>query len=365
MAAAGDANVEAAVGHWAPRFIANGIDYNDFGATLARVSRWADWNDEWSRTAAGHEALARDAEARGARASAAEAWQRASVCHHFGKFLFFGDPDAYRRANEATAGCYRRAAPLLDPPAERVLIPYGDASIPGYLRRPPGATRPPVALVISGLDSVKEEMHTFEPLFHARGMATLAFDGPGQGELEALAIEPAFERVVASVLGWLEGRADVDAARVGAVGISLGGYYAARAAAFEPRLRCAASVGGPSDFGPVLPTMPAISQEAFRVRSRSATMEEAFETAKALTLRDAAPLIRQPFAVVFGTADRLIPLAQAEAFVAAIPAPDKLFLKLEGGNHVCNNMPFAWRPLVADWFAEHLGAGRDERSEAA
>ena len=47
-----------------------------------------------------------------------------------------------------------------------------------------------------GLDSVKEEMNSFEPLFHARGMATLTFDGPGQGESTALPIEPAFEKAV-------------------------------------------------------------------------------------------------------------------------------------------------------------------------
>ena len=47
-----DPNVRAAIAHWAPRFIANGIDYNDFVATTARVAHWRDWSVEWSRTAA-------------------------------------------------------------------------------------------------------------------------------------------------------------------------------------------------------------------------------------------------------------------------------------------------------------------------
>ena len=37
-----DPNVRAAIAHWAPRFVANGIDYNDFVSTTARVARWRD-----------------------------------------------------------------------------------------------------------------------------------------------------------------------------------------------------------------------------------------------------------------------------------------------------------------------------------
>src|SRR3546814_19317611 len=141
-------------------------------------------------------------------------------------------------------------------------------------------------------------------------MATLTVDGPGQGESEALPIEPAFEKVAAAILDWLERRDDVDGRRVGAVGISLGGYYAGRAAAYEPRLRAATSVGGPSDFGAAFPSMPLLSRQAFRIRSHSPTLEAAAEAALALTLRDAPPLIQRPFMIVFGTADRLIPVAQ-------------------------------------------------------
>jgi 2,6-dihydroxypseudooxynicotine hydrolase len=354
--ASDDANVRAALAHWAPRLIANGIDYNDFVSTTARVARWADWSPEWSRTAAAHEALADAAEAKGAVATAAEARVRASICHHFGKFVAFEDEAHYRRANEATIANYRKAAPALDPPAERVEVPYAGTVLPGYLRLPRGVERPPVVLIVVGLDSVKEEMNSFEPVFHARGMATLTVDGPGQGESEALPIEPAYEKVVTAIVDWLETRGDVDAARVGLVGVSLGGYYAGRAAAYEKRLAAAVSVGGPSDLGAILPQMPPISRQAFQIRSHLKTEAEAVERAKALTLKEAAKHIDGPFFVLFGTEDRLIPVAQAEALFAAIPSPEKRFELIQGGNHVCNNMPFVWRPMVADWLAGHLGA---------
>jgi 2,6-dihydroxypseudooxynicotine hydrolase len=349
-----DPNVRAAIAHWAPRFIANGVDYNDFVTTTARVAHWRDWSAEWSRTAAKHENLAHEAEARGSPMSAAEAYVRAAICHHFGKFVFFDDMEQYRRAGDATVLNYRKALAGLQPPAERVLIPIGRIELPGYLRKPAGVERPPVALIVCGLDSVKEEMNSFEPLFHRNGLATLAFDGPGQGESEALPIEPRFEVVVAAVLDWLAGRRDVDGSRVATVGISLGGYYVARAAAYERRLVCAASVGGPYDLGEIFVAMPLISRQAIQIRSHAPDMQTAHERAKPLSMADSARLIDMPFMTVFGSEDRLIPLAQAERLHAEIPHPEKQLVVLQGGNHVCNNMPYAWRPLVADWMAARL-----------
>lgn len=352
----GDSNVRAAIAHWAPRFIANGVDYNDFQSTTARIGAWRDWSAEWSRTAEKHEMLARDAEDEGAAASVADAYVRAALCHHFGKFVFFEDMEQYARAGAATVADYRKAAAGLDPPAERVLIPFAGFELGGYLRVPPGVERPPVALIVCGLDSVKEEMNSFEPLFHRRGMATLTFDGPGQGESETLPIEPQFEKPVAAVLDWLGARGDVDGSRVGAVGISLGGYYAARAAAYEKRLACAASIGGPYDLGATFPNMPLISRQAIMVRSHTPDFEAAHAHAGRLSLVDCARRIDMPFTIVFGDEDRLIPSEQAERLYEEIPHPDKRLIMLRGGNHVCNNMPFAWRPQIADWLGKHLRA---------
>jgi 2,6-dihydroxypseudooxynicotine hydrolase len=60
-----------------------------------------------------------------------------------------------------------------------------------------------------GLDSAKEEMDPYESIFLARGLATLAFDGPGQGEGEyELAIRGDYEVPVRSVLDFVERRGD-------------------------------------------------------------------------------------------------------------------------------------------------------------
>jgi 2,6-dihydroxypseudooxynicotine hydrolase len=349
-----DPRIQAAVAHWAVRLIANGIDYNDFQATTARIARWEDWSVEWSKTAATHEEMARQCEQRGSPISAADAYVRAAICHHFGKFVFFEDMKQYKAADAATVANYPKAMAHLDPPAQRVAIPYAGTTLPGYLRIPKGASRPPVAMIVCGLDSVKEEMNTFEPLFHRRGLATLCFDGPGQGESEKLPIEPHFEKVMSAALDWLEQRDDVDGKRVAAVGISLGGYYLARAAAFERRLKGAAPIGGPYDFGGNFDSIPSISKQAFQFRSHSPDLATAKQRALMLDLKDVAQKIEIPLLVVFGKKDRLIPYQQAERLFAEASSKDKRLVMYPEGNHVCNNMPFAYRPLVADWIAEHL-----------
>ena len=351
----GDPRVEAAIAHWAPRFIAQGIDYNDFIRTTQRIGRWQDWCTEWQRTAAEHEALAHAAEQRGSPLSAADAWVQAAMCHHFGKFVFFDDMDQARSASAATVADFARAAPLLDPPAERVTVPYAGTRLPGYLRRPVGVDRPPVVVLIAGLDSTKEEFHTFTGLFLRRGVATLAFDGPGQGEVEFdLPIEPFFERPLAAALDWLATRLDVDGSRVAAAGVSLGGYYVARAAAFEPRLACGVAMGGPYAFANNFDELPSLTRQAFQVRSHSPDVETARQRCAALTLEDVASRIRLPFLVVFGRQDRLIPYQDAERLYAEIASSDKRLDMYEHGNHVVNNLPYAYRPVVADWVADHL-----------
>lgn len=50
-AEAKDARVVAAAAHWGHRFTSNGTDYGDVTATLARITRWADWCREWGVTA--------------------------------------------------------------------------------------------------------------------------------------------------------------------------------------------------------------------------------------------------------------------------------------------------------------------------
>jgi len=350
-----DERVRAATAHWAPRFIANGTDYVDFLATLSRITSWDEWCREWGVTAAGYEAIAERAEDKGRRLTAAGAWRRAALCWHWGKFLFTEHPEEQRAAHERTVACYARGARALYPPAERVEIPYQGTRLAAYLRLPAGGSSAPApaVLMVPGLDSVKEELQATAVYLLERGMATLAVDGPGQGEAEyELPIEPAYERVVAACFDWLQGRGDVDAERLGVFGVSLGGYYAARAAAFEPRARATVTLAGPYNFGDGFEDLPVLTRAAFQRRSGAASPEEALQRAAALTLEGAAGRITRPLLITFGKQDRLISSRQATRLAAEAPGAE--LVMFDDGNHGLTNHVFESRTLMADWLAERL-----------
>jgi 2,6-dihydroxypseudooxynicotine hydrolase len=348
-----DERVAVAVSHWSPRFVAQGVDLSDFNRTVERIARWSDWCQEWGRTAQEYEVAADAAEAAGRSLTAAEAWRRAGLCWHFGKFVFMEDDAQLRAASDRTVSCYQRGLWALEPPGERVEVPYDGIRLPGLLRRPAGSGRPPIVIMIPGLDSVKEELQTTADYFLRRGMATLAIDGPGQGETEFVRnIEPAYERPVTSVVDWLAQRSDFDVERLGVFGVSLGGYYAVRAAAFEPRIRAAIDHAGTFSLAANWPNRSAISRAAFQKRSGAASDAEAQERAKSIDLTGVAERVECPLLVVHGKLDPISPASDAERVAGAARRAE--LVVFEDGNHGLTNRVFESRSLMADWMAERL-----------
>ena len=347
-----DARVAAAVAHWGPRFIANGVDYNDFVRTTAAVGRWEEWLDAWTATAEAHEAIAVEARAQKHPRSAGEAFLRAAVSHHFGKFVWVLDVERNRQATRAAVRALYEAHALLDPSAERIEAPIDGGRIVANLRRPSGATAPLVVL-IPGLDSTKEEFYAWESVFLERGMATLSLDGPGQGETGfSIDISPRYERAVSAALDAVSACGELDLERIGAAGVSLGGLYAARSAAFEPRIRAVACVSGPYDMGAGWESLPALTREALQHHSGAQNEAQARERAGRLNLAGVAERIEQPCLVVAGKRDRVISWEQTRRI--AEEAPRAEWVLYAEGTHVCNNIPYRYRPLVADWLADRL-----------
>src|SRR5262249_14668782 len=172
----------------------------------------------------------------------------AAVSYHFSKFVWVVEPELNRRNTLHAIRSLYAAHALLDRTAQRIEAPLGVAHVVANLRRPSVRGRAPLVVLVPGLDSTKEEFFAWESVFLLRGMATLSLDGPGQGEAGFdLNIRPDYEAAVAAVLDAVEPRPELDLGRVGAVGVSLGGQYVVRAAAFEPRLNAIASVSDPYD----------------------------------------------------------------------------------------------------------------------
>jgi len=351
-----DPRVASAIAHWAPRFVANGFTLTDFQEVTASIGAWSEWCAKWSARADVHAALGCEALSKRQFISAAEHLSRAAVTYHFAKFLFVDDVPQMKAAHMKAVECHKLALPHLDPPGEYFRIPYQGKSLAAVLRKPRGATRPPVVVMAMGLDSAKEEMLAYQETFLARGMATLTFDGPGQGEAEYdFPIRGDYEVAVKAVIDWLETRTDLDPARIGLWGVSLGGYYAARACALEKRIKACVALAGPYDWLGIWEKLPELTRTAFRVRSHAHDEIAAKQNAATLSLHGVADKIECPIFIVSGRLDRIVPPEEAERLAAEVKGPCELLI-IPDGNHVANNRPYRYRPQTADWMAERLGA---------
>jgi pimeloyl-ACP methyl ester carboxylesterase len=348
-----DPRVQSAIDHWAPRFVQAGMDYSDFLRTVRGVELWEDWLDGFAALGDAHAARAREAAAAGHGVTAGEAWLHAAVAYHFARFVWVLDADRARAVADRAVAALYEAHRELGVAGERIEVPLDGGVIVGNLRRPAGVSRPPLILLIPGLDSTKEEFFRLEGVFLSRGMAALSLDGPGQGEGGyTLPIRPDYEVAAAAMLDALEGRDDLDLGRVGALGVSLGGYHAPRAAAFEPRIRAVAGISGPFNFGALWEHIPELTRETFVHKSGASDDADGRAKALRLDLDGVLERLEAPALFVTGKLDRLIPWESTEE--QARRAPRGTFVGLEDGNHVCANVPYVARPLVADWLREQL-----------
>ena len=257
---------------------------------------------------------------------------------------------------------------------ERVEVPYGDTSLPALYTRAQGVEGPaPAVVYLNGLDSCKELLY-WSRLPHElakRGISTLCVDQPGTGQSLRQRGLPAHydsEKWGTPVYEYLAGREDVDAARVGVTGISLGGYYAPRVCAFEPRFASGAVWGANHNWAEVqqgrlkregenpVPHYWNHVQWVFGAKD----MDDFFDKAAGMHLNGVMDKINVPFLVTHGAQDRQINVDYAQqSYDQLVNAPRrelKIFTPREGGvEHVgADNMSFG-RSYIADWFAETLG----------
>jgi dipeptidyl aminopeptidase/acylaminoacyl peptidase len=170
------------------------------------------------------------------------------------------------------------------------------------------------------------------------------------------------------VVDWLEQCDEVDAKRIGALGVSLGGYYCPRAVAFEPRFAVGAVWGANHDWR-------AVQQARLKREGENpvphywkhvqwvfgaADMEDFLRKAEDMHLDGILDRIRVPFLVTHGENDRQIPLKYAQqTYDQLVNSPNRelmVFTAREGGvEHSSLDNPLNAGNAIADWLAVQLG----------
>jgi 2,6-dihydroxypseudooxynicotine hydrolase len=187
-------------------------------------------------------------------------------------------------------------------------------------------------------------------------MAVLAIDGPGQGELEfEHAMRHDYEVPFGYVLDYVAARRDLDASRMGAMGVSFGGYYALRSSACDARLRAVVALATGYRFVDYFDRVPILTREALVHRLHTGDEAEARRRLERFDLHGLMDRLNAPALLIFGRLDRLFPAEAAEEMAHDSGGKAQLVM-FEDGNHVCNNIPYKYRPLQADWMMRQLNA---------
>jgi dienelactone hydrolase len=201
------------------------------------------WGVEWGKIGARYEKLGEEQEGQGKKKEAGESYYRAYEYYRIGRYPVPSSPEK-KKCYQGVLRAFLKAAPYLDPPVERVEIPFEGERVVGYLQIPRSANPPPVVLHWGGVDGWKEDRRSNSELLHKEGLATFTMDMPGAGENPCLGQEPRAERTFSAAMNYLETRKDIDGKRIAVMGGSFGGYWATKMAYVEAkRLRGAVNWG--------------------------------------------------------------------------------------------------------------------------
>ena len=329
---------------------------------------------EWVKKADTLVELAEEDLARGREYSAGPKLKRASIYYVTAERMQGHGHPGRKQTFKKALDAFERGTTYARDNVQRVEIAYaGDKKLSGLLTLAEGDGPHPIVIFCNGLDSCKEMLWLggFPYALAKRGISCLCVDQPGTGEalrLETLPAPYASEEWASAWVDWLVEQSFVDPKRIGMTGISLGGHYAPRAVAFEPRFASGACWGANHNWAEVqqkrlkregenpVPHYWAHVRWVFGAKDQ----DEFFEKAEGMNLNGVMDRIKVPFLVTHGAHDRQIDVAYAhQSYEQLVNSPKrelKIFTEREGGvEHVgADNMSFGTE-FIADWFAETLG----------
>jgi dienelactone hydrolase len=358
-------------------------EVNRVGRALAdRVGDDAAWFEEWARMGEKIEARGRDALRAGHKLTAASCFMRATRYYQTGERFIHPRSQRSTDIYARSVTLFKDAAAMTRRPRiEPVEVPYENTSLPALLVHPDreatGARPAPAMIFFDGFDVTKELQYGYGiPDLAARGVGCLIVDGPGNGEsvrFRNLPLIAETENYATPVYEYLAARDEFDPTRIGVMALSLGGYYAPRAAALEPRFACCVAWGAQWDYHEIwarrleeldsgkvlsLSVPPEHLQWVLGVSDRAAALKKL----EAFRLDGIVQKMACPFLLLHGAGDEQISLELAEKLFEAAGSKQKalkIFSRDEGGFHHCqvDNITIGVHYMF-DWIADVLNAGR-------
>jgi 2,6-dihydroxypseudooxynicotine hydrolase len=334
------------------RFISQGIDFSVVDNTMSAIKVQADWFPSWMAAGDRYRELAETALAQRQRITTGQLFMKAALSYHWAQCLHFSDLEEKKRGQAAKVAAYRKAHEFLTPPMRQIDVPYEGVTLPVVVRTPSEKGRHPVVVMVCGSDSTMEENFAIENEFLRRGLATVSFDGPGQGDVwSSMKMRPDFHAAVTKVLDAVIGLPGIDPDRIGILGKSFGGLLAPAAAASDKRFKCCIVNGGYFDTKFYDWSEP-LRSVRFQFLLGAKTLDETKILAREYDLANYINDVHVPLLVMHGGRDK-IPSSQAKRIAEDAGRPGK-YVEFADGIHCFHNISYITTPYMADWFIEQL-----------
>ena len=262
--------------------------------------------------------------------------------------------EAYRSSRRLFDRLLEIVGTTLDVSIERHQVVVGDEVVDGYLILPLGKHACPVVIVTNGLEGTVQELVL--PLIRYRhsGLAVFVMEMPGTYSYRR-PMSGASEQIYHRVIDQIAGHARVDASRIGFVGVSFGGYWAARMAAASQRLRCVVACGAPTHHSFLASSsigIPDIIARALLNTTQAGNFHQLGKRLRALSLRDTYSQIRTPLLVINGENDTL--LSTKDSIELAKGAANATLVLYPGDDHCAMGHYREWLDMSQAWLQEHL-----------
>jgi pimeloyl-ACP methyl ester carboxylesterase len=166
------------------------------------------------------------------KAISEERLMNAAFYYRAAEFYILQDDSERQLMYDKFADLFYRA--FQDDEIERFEVPYQGAFLPAMMIPAANGMKKGTIVMHGGFDSFIEELYSWMRCFSDHGYEVIAFEGPGQGAARkkyGLPLDYRWEGPAKAILDHF-GLDDVTW-----LGISMGGWFCFRAAAFEPRIK--------------------------------------------------------------------------------------------------------------------------------
>ena len=341
--------------HWYNRFLFCGVDLERSRRVVSRIKNFYHWCDEWSKEGENLETLAQEALSAENTYTAKYLFHEAAGCFFVGQLPYYIDIRKKNEAQERARENYKRAIELLGEGKRpiRIEIPFRETFIPGYLKLCSHPNRP-LIIIINSIDSIKEiENHYLGNLLLEAGFNVFAFDGPGQGEMwKNMKMIPDYEKTISTIINWFEenNKYNIDFKKIATYGISLGGYFSFRAAAFDKRICCAVVISAPG-YSPGFSELKKVKR-ALLYTTGANSLKEVTSLWGEISIKE-VPQLDRPILLIYGEEDKLFPLEHAY-YLMDWAVGEKELKSYPEGEHACINFLDEVVPYSIDWLRKHL-----------